>query len=135
MKRNINKLLQRRVSEITVEELITIIQGSVMEVVFPRQQNIPAEIISTDENLSFIINHHPENFAIGMKALAQLIGCSVRKTYDLRQTGIFDDATFTCGKRLVFNKAMVLDAYAQQGMYLKGRRLKNKIKEHKALRG
>ena len=132
MKKAIKQLFQKKVSELTVEELVNTIQCAIEDVVRPRPKGVPADFASYDEELYHMLEEYPENYLIGMNALSRTIGCSVRKAYLLKNTGVFDEAIYRCGRKLVFNKAMVLDAYSRNGMFLKGKRLQDKILEYKA---
>lgn len=132
MKKAIKNLFQKKISELTVDELVTAIQYAVFGNTNEQKQDISKEIACVDENFYRMMQEHPERYIIGMKALSHLLGCSIRKAHDLRKTGIFDLATFTCGQKLVFNKEMIMDAYSEHGIYLKGKVLQNKIKEYKA---
>ena len=132
MKNVIKQLFQKRISELTVEELISAIQYAVSGNAKASQPVLPKEIACVDENFYRMMQEHPERYIIGMKALSQFLGCSIRKAHDLRKTGIFDLGTFTCGQKLIFNKEIVMDAYSRHGIYLKGKLLQNKIKEYKA---
>ena len=132
MKRAIKQLYQKKVSELTVEEFISTIQYAVSGNTKESLPVIPKEIACVDENFYRMMQEHPEKYIIGMKALSMVLGCSIRKAHDLRKTGIFDVATFTCGQKLIFNKELVMDAYSDHGMYLKGKLLRNKILEYKA---
>jgi len=132
MKRAIKQLYQKKVSELTVEELISTIQYAVSGNTKESLPVVPKEIACVDENFYRMMQEHPERYITGMKALSQFLGCSIRKALDLRKTGIFDHATFVCGQKLIFNKVMVMEAYSDHGMYLKGKVLQNKIMEYKA---
>ena len=132
MKKAIKQLFQKKVSELTVEELVNTIQCAIEDVVRPRPKGVPTDFASYDEELYHMSEEYPENYLIGMNALSRTIGCSVRKAYLLKNTGVFDEAIYRCGRKLVFNKAMVLDAYSRNGMFLKGKRLQDKILEYKA---
>ncbi len=132
MKSSIKSLLKKKVSELTVEELISTIQFATSGKGIEPKQEMPKEIACIDENLYRMMQEHPERYITGMKALSQFLGCSIRKALDLRKTGIFDHATFVCGQKLIFNKVMVMEAYSDHGMYLKGKVLQNKIMEYKA---
>ena len=132
MKKAIRHLFEKRISELTVEELISAIQYAIPGNTKEQKQVVPKEIACVDGAFYRMMQEHPERYIIGMKALSHFLGCSIRKAHDLRKTGIFDLATFTCGQKLVFNKEMVMEAYSEHGIYLKGKMLQNKIKEYKA---
>ena len=132
MKKAIKNLFQKKISELTVDELVSAIQYALSTNAKEQKQDIPKDIACADETFYHMMLEHPERYIIGMKALSQFLGCSIRKAHDLRKTGIFDLATFTCGQKLVFNKEMIMDAYSEHGIYLKGKVLQNKIKEYKA---
>ena len=117
MKRAIKQLYQKKVSELTVEEFISTIQYAVSGNTKESLPVIPKEIACVDENFYRMMQEHPEKYIIGMKALSMLLGCSIRKAHDLR---------------LIFNKELVMNAYSDHGMYLKGKLLRNKILEYKA---
>ncbi len=87
-----SELLRTRIIDLTVEDLVGIIDNRLSEVIKHTNPTVSAE-----------------KYARSIKELAYFLGVSTRKINRIKSTGVIDDAITQCGRMIIIDKERALE--------------------------